>query len=49
MEATATAALSMTRLTIISATSGSTATGSAATWATFQASCSSFGRFSSER
>ena len=40
MAATATAALSITRLTIISATAGSTGTGSTATVATFHASWS---------
>src|SRR5690625_6143214 len=48
-EATATAALSMMRLMIISATSASTSTGSTATSAIFQASWSSWARFSSER
>jgi hypothetical protein len=41
MDAAATAALSITRLMIMSTTSGSTATGSAATSAIFQASWSS--------
>ena len=43
--AIATAALSMTRLTIISSVSGGTATLSAATAAIFQASCSSRGKW----
>ncbi len=47
MDAAATAALSMMRLITISVTSGVTGTGSAATSAIFQASCSWRGRFSS--
>ena len=48
-DAVATDALSITRLMIMSVTSCVTATGSAATSAIFQASCSSRGRLSSLR
>src|SRR5690606_7797183 len=44
-DAVATAALSMTRLMIIAVTSSGTGTGSVASSAIFQASCSSRGRF----
>ena len=48
-DAAATPALSMIRLTIMSATSSVTSTGSAATCAIAQASCPSLGRPSSLR